>query len=168
MAETGRYLYAVCRGLEPSDLEGVSGLDGARLELVHHQGLVAVVSDVDLDEYGEEGLRRNLEELANNRNNRATRVAVRTPTLREQTKSAIAAIECKRRPMADEDDARAIGHVGVVGDIEQNARERALLNPLVKEGNEDVVRNPRRLSGVQLGAHASWVWRHDVTATNRA
>jgi Gas vesicle synthesis protein GvpL/GvpF len=63
VAETGRYLYAVCRGLELSDLEGVSGLDGSPLELVHDEGLVAVVSDVDLDEYGEEGLRRNLEDL---------------------------------------------------------------------------------------------------------
>jgi hypothetical protein len=63
VAETGRYLYAVCRGLELSDLEGVRGLDGAPLELVHDEGLVAVVSDVDLDEYGEEGLRRNLEDL---------------------------------------------------------------------------------------------------------
>jgi len=64
VGESGRYLYAVCRGLEPSDLDGVSGLDGAPLELVPHEGLVAVVSEVDLDEYGEEGLRRNLEELA--------------------------------------------------------------------------------------------------------
>jgi hypothetical protein len=64
VAETARYLYAVCRGLEPADLDGVSGLEGGRLELVHHEGLVAVVSDVDLAEYGEEGLRRNLEDLA--------------------------------------------------------------------------------------------------------
>jgi len=64
VAETGRYLYAVCRGLQPADLEGVGGLDGAPLELVHHEGLVVVVSDVDLAEYGEEGLRRNLEDLA--------------------------------------------------------------------------------------------------------
>jgi hypothetical protein len=63
VAETGRYLYAVCRGVELSDLNGVRGLDGAPLELVHDEGLVAVVSDVDLDEYGEEGLRRNLEDL---------------------------------------------------------------------------------------------------------
>jgi hypothetical protein len=63
VGETGRYLYAVSRGLEPSDLAGVPGLDGAALELVHHEGLVAVVSDVDLAEYGEEGLRRNLEDL---------------------------------------------------------------------------------------------------------
>jgi hypothetical protein len=63
VAETGRYLYAVCRGLEPSDLEGVQGLGGAPLDVVHHEGLAVVVSDVDLAEYGEEGLRRNLESL---------------------------------------------------------------------------------------------------------
>jgi hypothetical protein len=63
VAETARYLYAVCRGLEPTDLEGVRGLDGGPLELVQDEGLVAVVSDVDLAEYGEEGLRRNLEDL---------------------------------------------------------------------------------------------------------
>jgi hypothetical protein len=63
VGETGRYLYAVSRGLRPGDLEGVRGLDGAPLDLVDHEGLVAVVSDVDLDEYGEEGLRRNLEDL---------------------------------------------------------------------------------------------------------
>ncbi|MGZ4437043.1 MAG: GvpL/GvpF family gas vesicle protein [Nocardioidaceae bacterium] len=62
MAETGRYLYAIARGVEPSQLQG-SGLDGAPLAAVEHRGLVAVVSDVDLGEYGEEGLRRNLEDL---------------------------------------------------------------------------------------------------------
>jgi hypothetical protein len=61
---TGRYLYAVSRGLDPAALEGVRGLDGGRLELVPQDELVAVVSDVDLAEYGEHGLRRNLEDLA--------------------------------------------------------------------------------------------------------
>jgi len=64
VAETGRYLYAVSRALVPSALEGVTGLDGGRLDLVALDELVAVVSDVDLGEYGEEGLRRNLEDLA--------------------------------------------------------------------------------------------------------
>lgn len=64
MAETGRYMYAVCRGLDPRDIRNVTGLKGGRLDLVHHQDLAAVVSTVDLDEYGEEGLRKNLEDLA--------------------------------------------------------------------------------------------------------
>jgi hypothetical protein len=56
-------MYAVCRALDAGVLDSVAGLGGGRLELVDHQGLVAVVSTVDLEEYGEEGLRRNLEDL---------------------------------------------------------------------------------------------------------
>lgn len=63
MAETGLYLYAVSRGLDPAALSGVPGLGGSRLGLVDHQELAAIVSTVDLEEYGEEGLRRNLEDL---------------------------------------------------------------------------------------------------------
>lgn len=63
MALQGRYLYAISRGLDAAVLEGVPGLDGGPLEAVEHRGLTAVVSTVDLAEYGEEGLRRNLEDL---------------------------------------------------------------------------------------------------------
>lgn len=63
MAETGRYLYAIGRGLTDEDLAGVTGLQGGRLEVVERNGLTAIVSTVDLDEFGEEGLRRNLEDL---------------------------------------------------------------------------------------------------------
>src|SRR5262245_56145577 len=45
----------------------------------------------------------NLEKLANNRRDRTTSVAVRSPTLREQAEPTVAAIECKRRRMTDED-----------------------------------------------------------------
>lgn len=61
---TGRYVYAITREVEPGSLDGVTGLRGAPLELVEHRGLVAVVSAVDLAEFGEEGLKRNLEDLA--------------------------------------------------------------------------------------------------------
>lgn len=64
MAEQGRYLYAIARGLDAGAVTGVQGLDGAAVEAVEHRGLTAVVSTVDLAEYGEEGLRRNLEDLA--------------------------------------------------------------------------------------------------------
>lgn len=64
MAEQGRYLYAIARGLDAGAVDGVSGLDGTPVETVEHRGLTAVVSTVDLAEYGEEGLRRNLEDLA--------------------------------------------------------------------------------------------------------
>ena len=60
----GRYLYAVCRGLDPAALDEVRGLQGRPLALVPHQELVAVVSDVPLAEFDEDGLRRNLEDLA--------------------------------------------------------------------------------------------------------
>jgi hypothetical protein len=63
VAETGRYLYAVSRDLDPAVLADFPGLGGGPLELVPYQDLVAVVSSVDLDEYGEEGLRQNLENL---------------------------------------------------------------------------------------------------------
>lgn len=63
MADPGRYVYAVVRGLAPDALDGATGLDGGRLELVSHRGLTAVVSSVDLEEYGEAGLRANLEDL---------------------------------------------------------------------------------------------------------
>ncbi len=59
----GRYLYAISRGLPPDALAGVPGLGDGRVEVLEHLGLSAVVSDVDLEEYGEEGLRRNLERL---------------------------------------------------------------------------------------------------------
>ena len=59
----GLYLFAVGRGLESSVLSGVEGIDGAALEIVDYQGLQAVVCAVDLDEFGEVSLARNLEDL---------------------------------------------------------------------------------------------------------
>jgi hypothetical protein len=61
---TGRYMYAITRRLDRAELEGTDGLGGGVLEVVEHRGLSAVVSTVRLDEFGEEGLRRNLEDLA--------------------------------------------------------------------------------------------------------
>ena len=63
MAEHGRYLYAVSRGLEPGALGDLLGLTDAVVEGVPVGDLVGLVSSVDLDEYGEEGLRRNLERM---------------------------------------------------------------------------------------------------------
>lgn len=63
MAEQGRYLYAVCRGLTPEAVDGIVGLGGGGISMVAEGELVGLVSPVDLDEYGEEGLRRNLERL---------------------------------------------------------------------------------------------------------
>ena len=63
MAEHGRYLFAVARGLNSDDLTGVTGLRTAPLDVVEHRGLQAVVCDVDLADFGEEALARNLEDL---------------------------------------------------------------------------------------------------------
>jgi len=63
VGESARYLYAITRGSDPASIADVTGLGGSRLEVVEHRGLVAVVSDVDLDEYGEEPLRQNLESI---------------------------------------------------------------------------------------------------------
>lgn len=59
----GRYLYAVSRGLDIDDLGGLLGLGDVLVEGVEVGGLTGLVSTVDLDEYGEEGLRQNLERL---------------------------------------------------------------------------------------------------------
>lgn len=63
VSDTGRYMYAVSKDLDPAALTDVPALRGGSLELVAYQDLVAVVSSVSLDEYGEEGLRTNLENL---------------------------------------------------------------------------------------------------------
>ena len=61
---TGLYCYAITRGLERERLDGLIGIGDRPLQLVEHDGLAGVVSEVDLDEFGEEGLRSNLEDLA--------------------------------------------------------------------------------------------------------
>jgi Gas vesicle synthesis protein GvpL/GvpF len=63
MTDRGRYLFAVATGLRPGDLAGREGLDGEEVEIVEHDGLQAVVCDVDLGEFGEEPVRHNLEQL---------------------------------------------------------------------------------------------------------
>ncbi|NHC21640.1 GvpL/GvpF family gas vesicle protein [Nocardioides sp. IC4_145] len=63
MSTSARYVYAISRGLRPGPLE-VRGIHGAEVEVVRHLDLDAVVSDVDLAEFGEEPLRENLEQLS--------------------------------------------------------------------------------------------------------
>jgi hypothetical protein len=60
----GMWLHAVTRGFDPARLAGVTGVGGAPVRAVGAAGLVALVAPVDLAEYGEEALRRNLEDLA--------------------------------------------------------------------------------------------------------
>ncbi|GAA2030624.1 GvpL/GvpF family gas vesicle protein [Terrabacter terrae] len=61
---TARYLYAVCRGLPEGALSQVRGIHDSLVELVPYQDIVAVVSTVPMDSFGEEALRRHLEDLA--------------------------------------------------------------------------------------------------------
>jgi hypothetical protein len=63
MSETGKYMYAISRSVPSSVLNATPGLDHRPLQVIEHRKLSAVVSDVDLDEYGEDGLRRNLERM---------------------------------------------------------------------------------------------------------
>src|SRR4051812_36122433 len=63
MDNAGTYLYAVTRdegSALPEDLKGVAG-EGVRA--IKHAGLVAYVSTVPLDRFGEEPLRRSMEDL---------------------------------------------------------------------------------------------------------
>jgi len=64
MNESGTYLYAVTRGISPDRVDGIVGLGGDRVRLVEHQGLAAVVGTVDLAEFGDDALPKNLEDLA--------------------------------------------------------------------------------------------------------
>lgn len=63
MSETGRYMYAISRGVSEASVAATHGLRDTRLRVVDHRGLSAVVSEVDLEEFGEHGLRKNLEDL---------------------------------------------------------------------------------------------------------
>jgi hypothetical protein len=60
---SGSYMYTVSLDLKPGPLGAIRGLRGGELRIVEQQGLTAVVSSVDLDEFGEAGLQRNLEDL---------------------------------------------------------------------------------------------------------
>jgi len=64
MGDAGTYIYAVGRELSADRMASARGLRDSELRLVEQDGLVAVVSTVDLDEFGESGLRRNLEDLS--------------------------------------------------------------------------------------------------------
>jgi Gas vesicle synthesis protein GvpL/GvpF len=63
VAETGVYVYGVSRDLPDAALEHVDGVAGAPVQAIEDGELVAVVSPVSLEEFGEDALRRNLEDL---------------------------------------------------------------------------------------------------------
>ncbi|WP_208542861.1 GvpL/GvpF family gas vesicle protein [Nocardioides euryhalodurans] len=63
MTDTARYAYAVARHLDAAAVDGVPGVHGADLSVVRHCGLDAVLSDVPLPEFDEQGLKQNLEDF---------------------------------------------------------------------------------------------------------
>lgn len=63
MAENGVYVYAISRDLPADAIERMRGVGGAPVRVVEDRGLAALASTVSLGEFGEEALRRNLEDL---------------------------------------------------------------------------------------------------------
>lgn len=63
MTEPGLYVYGVSRALPGEALERVAGVSGAPVRVLEEEGLAAVVSPVSLEEFGENPLRRHLEDL---------------------------------------------------------------------------------------------------------
>ena len=57
------YAYAVVRGLDDAELSTIRGVGGTAVRCIGDQELAAVVSSVSTEEFGEEGLRANLERL---------------------------------------------------------------------------------------------------------
>ncbi|MER7891771.1 GvpL/GvpF family gas vesicle protein [Micromonospora sp. NPDC094482] len=62
--DAGRWLHGVVREADLGLLGAITGMAAEPVRPVRAAGLVAVVSDVPLTEYGEEALRGNLEDLA--------------------------------------------------------------------------------------------------------
>ncbi|MFF7235376.1 GvpL/GvpF family gas vesicle protein [Streptomyces collinus] len=58
-----RYVYAVCRPLGAPLQAELTGIGGAPPALLHHHGLVAVVSTVPEHDFSEESLRARMEDL---------------------------------------------------------------------------------------------------------
>ena len=57
------YVYGVSRELPGAAMQRVGGVSGAPVQVIEDRGLAAVVSPVSLEEFGEDALRRNLEDL---------------------------------------------------------------------------------------------------------
>ncbi|MEV0973123.1 GvpL/GvpF family gas vesicle protein [Microtetraspora glauca] len=63
MADVGTYLYAVAGDGGRRPPGGLTGVGGAPVRVIAEGGLLAYVSTVPLDQFGEEPLRRSMEEL---------------------------------------------------------------------------------------------------------
>lgn len=64
MTGSASYLYAITRPMPSGALAELRGVGGAPVRAVSDGALAFLVSTVDLDEFGEQALRRNLEDLA--------------------------------------------------------------------------------------------------------
>ena len=62
-AATGFYVYGIARDLADEALGDTRGVSDAPVRLVEEDGLIALASPVSLTEFGERGLRENLEDL---------------------------------------------------------------------------------------------------------
>lgn len=63
MPEHGTWVYAVAEGVGPDLLTGMAGVAGEPLRTTGSNGLAAVVGTVPLATFGEDALRRNLEDI---------------------------------------------------------------------------------------------------------
>ena len=64
MEPHGVWIYAVTGRISPASLDQLSGVGGGMVRVIAAGDLTAVVGDVGLAEFGEQALRRNLEDLA--------------------------------------------------------------------------------------------------------
>ena len=63
MAPNGVWVYAIAEHVDPTPLAQIRGVGGRQVRTVAAAGLTAVAEDVGLAEFGEQALRRNLEDL---------------------------------------------------------------------------------------------------------
>lgn len=63
MPEHGTWVYAVVEGVDPDLLTGMTGVAGEPVRATGASGLTAVVGTVPLASFGEDALRRNLEDI---------------------------------------------------------------------------------------------------------
>jgi hypothetical protein len=149
VAETARYLYAVCRELDPVGLRGRSGLGGQPLEAVGYRDLVGVVSSVGLEEYGEDALKRNLERLdwleqtARTHDEVVHAVAARAPTAPMRLATIFLDDEgvVERMSTAYDGLSRALDRV--------TGRDEWSVKAIVEEPSADSASSARPASGVE-------------------
>lgn len=63
MGEAVVYVYAITPELAPGALADLEGIEGSAVRVLTADDLTAVVSSVDAETFGEQGLRRNLEDM---------------------------------------------------------------------------------------------------------